>query len=193
MLRLFNVIFRSNMIFRGCDQLTVCVWIYCLYIKSWIYMPSRLSSYSSLTSWLSGGKDFKSRRGTAAVQPWIVFNSGKYDQILPVVFWENSGIFPGRGEENTERAWLYSRLCKHGMALITDAYFGVTSEAAAAVCISALSLRLQPAWGKEHAKSITQFLSVFLLKERLLPFCIPVLSSCNCCEGNSSHCLFFSW
>lgn len=39
----------------------------------------------------------------------------------------------------------------------------------------------QPALGKVHAKSITQFLSVFLTKERLSPFCIPVLPSCNWC------------
>lgn len=46
-------------------------------------------------------------------------------------------------------------------------------------------LEHQPALGKVHAKSITQFLRAFLLKELLSPFCMPVVPRSNCCEGNS--------
>lgn len=49
----------------------------------------------------------------------------------------------------------------------------------------------QPALGKVHAKSITQFLSAFLLKEQLSPSCMPVAQSCNAQETQSLSLFFF--
>lgn len=77
-------------------------------------------------------------------QPATTSNRIKFRKIwtnLPSGFWENSGIFPGREEESRAQTWLSSRLCKHGMALITDAYFGVTSVAAGLLFVSMLCFR----------------------------------------------------
>lgn len=68
-------------------------------------------------------------------------NSGKYDRVFPVVsLCACAASFSSLRKvgKSTKMASLL-RLCKHGMALITDAYFRVTSRAApSAACISAL-------------------------------------------------------
>lgn len=64
------------------------------------------------------------------------FSSGKYDQIFPVVSPRTPAFF--QAMERSINMASPSRLCKHGMALITDAYFGVTSEAACLLFVSAL-------------------------------------------------------
>lgn len=122
------------------------------------------------------------------LQHSIGSNSGKYDQVFPVVSLRaRAASFSSLRKvgKSTKMASLL-RLCKHGMALITDAYFRVTSRAApSAACISALfppCLSVHPALGKAHAKSITQFLSAFLLKEQLSAFCMAAVPTSDCCE-----------
>lgn len=56
------------------------------------------------------------------------------------------------GEESRVQTWLSSSLCKHGMALITDVYFGVTSEAAGLLFVSALCF---PGWAPASPREST--------------------------------------
>lgn len=76
---------------------------------------------------------------------------------FPGGFWEKCSILPVHGKDSTNMASL-SGLCKHGMALITDAYFGVTSEAAC--CLYQCFVFFpgwRPALGKAHAEYYTVF------------------------------------
>lgn len=86
-----------------------------------------------------------------------------------------------------------SGLCKHGMALITDAYFGVTSEAACCLyqCFVLFFLvEDHPALGKAHAEYYTVFnwlssqqAALFLLYTR--PSILDLL------QKEPSNCLVF--
>lgn len=102
------------------------------------------------------------------LQHSIGFNSGKYEQIIPVV--ALVFIFQSAEGRKAHKRWpLLHRLCKHGMALITDAYLGVTSEAGHLLFLSVLCSLLclsaiQPQ-GKHMQKGALQLWSVFLLKE----------------------------
>lgn len=110
------------------------------------------------------GRLLKWKEGNNVLQHSIGFNSGKYDQIIPAVLLVFH--FPVCGRQEGAQRWPLSLwLCKHGMALITDAYLGVTSEAGHLLFVSALCspprrpvFERHPASGKAHAKGCSSSL-----------------------------------
>lgn len=86
------------------------------------------------------------------LQPRMGFNSGKYDQISPVVSERTPAILQAMERRAEQKHGFPSPLCKHGMALITDAYFGVTSEAACLLFVSELCF---PTWAPASPREST--------------------------------------
>lgn len=126
--------------------------------------------YLSLTSSLSQfvGKNWKYTRNIT-LQPQIGFNSGKYDQIFPVVSERTQAFFQAMERRaahkhgcrpdyvSTAWHWLQMHILESPVKLLVCCLYQ---------CFVSL-VEQQPALGKVHAKSITQFLSVFFVKERL--------------------------
>ena len=145
----------------------------------------------SLTLW----ERIESRRGTTRLQPRIGFNSGKYDQIFPVVSERTPAFFQAM-EKRAERAqhkhgrrpdyvstawhWLQMHILESPVKLLVCCLYQCFVSPA----------EHQPALGKVHAKSITQFLSAFLLQEQLSASCMPVAQSCNAQETQSLSLIF---
>lgn len=98
---------------------------------------------------------------------------------------------PWKGEQSTNMA-SSSRLCKHCMALITDAYFGVTSEAACLLFVSALCF---PGWVPASPRESTCKEYYSVLKSLSSPgaaFSLPYtsVSKVLLLQGELSCCLF---
>lgn len=109
-------------------------------------------------------------------------------------FLRESGIFPGHGKEGRAQTWLrrpdYVSTAWHWLQM----HISESPVKLPVCCLYHCFVSLvehQPALGKVHAKSITQFLSAFLLKELFSPFCMPVGPSSNCRKGNSVIVSFF--
>lgn len=153
-----------------------------------------LPCYSSLAPWLCG-KESKVDLwgGDNTLQPRFPFNSGKYDQIFPVVFLRQLGHFSRPSEKesaahrhgsrpdyvSTAWHWLRMHILESPVKLLARCLYR---------CFVS-PVEHQPALGKVHAKSI-RFLGAFLLEEQLPPFS-PVAPSWTGCQGNSVIVAFF--
>lgn len=98
------------------------------------------------------------------LQHSIGFNSGKYEQIIPVV--ALVFIFQSAEGRKAHKRWpLLHRLCKHGMALITDAYLGVTSEVGHLLFLSVLCSLLCLSAIQPQGKHMQRVFFLLLLME----------------------------
>lgn len=77
--------------------------------------------------------------------------SGKCDEPFPVVSKKTAAFFPVHEQDSRNIASL-PRLCNRGMALIKDAYFEVTSEAA---CLLFVSVLCFPCWAPSSLREST--------------------------------------
>lgn len=113
-------------------------------------MPSLVVKLS-LTFWVSGKNPKVDEEQYTATFNWglIQENMTKSSQWFLRELHHFSS--PWKGEQSTNMA-SPPRLCKHGMALITDAYFGVTSEAASLLFVSLLCF---PVWAPSSLREST--------------------------------------
>lgn len=180
--------------------MTECTWTYCseaiYFYVTFIWGDFDVNAFPGcrafqhiLTFWICG--KIIENRGGGVRNNTATSNRVQFRKIwpnLPSGFWENSGIFPGHGRESREQTWLrrpdYVSTAWHWLQMHILESPVKLPVCSLYQCFVSL-VEHQPALGKVHAKSITQFLSAFLLKEQLSPFCMPEVPSSNCCKGNS--------